>query len=216
MSQQRYRSDTVCTECGKVIRAGTTCFCERGGDFCSKGCAQKYAARQKASSSSGSSSSSSSAGSSSLGVGDAAAVAGVGIAAAGAGIGVLAKGAGALFKGTGALLGGLGKGVGSVVNLQTSEFGKTRSAEKEIIAINKMKLSSDPEEYKNQIWELFDKATSKPADLLRDTFVIRAAKKKLIHELDMCKLKNPDLFNSQFAQLYEKLTEKKKLFGFLG
>lgn len=153
--------------------------------------------------------------------------AGIGMAAAGAGaalagVGAAAKGLGALTKGAGSLLGGLGKGAGVMADAMKSglggtmaEFGKTHSAEQEIIAINRMTFSSDPEEYKKEIWALFDRATSKPADPIRDPFVIKAAKKKLIHELDMCKLKNPEMF-TQFAQLYEELNKKKKLFGIFG
>lgn len=144
------------------------------------------------------------------------------IDSAAAGVGAVGKGIGSVLKGTGSLLGGLGKGAGVMADAMKSgldetkaEFGKTHSAEEEIIAINKKVFSSDPEEYKKEIWALFDKATSKPADPLRDTFVIRAAKKKLIHELDVCKLKNPEMF-TQFTQLYEELTKKKKLFGIFG
>lgn len=186
---------------------------------------------QTAGSNSGSNGVNSAAGAAMAGAGSAAgaamAGAGIGMAAAGAGaalagVGAAAKGLGALTKGAGSLLGGLGKGAGVMADAMKSgldgtkaEFGKTRSAEQEIIAINKMTFSSDPEEYKKEIWALFDKATSKPADPLRDTFIIKAAKKKLIHELDMCKLKNPEMF-SQFAQLYEELNKKKKLFGLFG
>lgn len=134
---------------------------------------------------------------------------------AGAGVGAALKGVGALAKGAGSLFGALGKGVGAAVEGTQKQFGATHSAEAEIIAINNKVFSSDPEEYKKEIWALFDKATSKPADPLRDTFVIKAAKKKLIHELDVCKLKNPEMF-SQFANLYEELTKKKKLFGLFG
>lgn len=172
--------------------------------FCNKDCQQKFYDRNGTGSSGGDSSGS------------------TGGDALGAGIGLAAAGVGAAIKGVGSLIGGIGKGAGVMADAMKSgldgtkaEFGKTHSAEEEIIAINKMTFSSDPEEYKKEIWALFDKATSKPADLLRDTFVIKAAKKKLIHELDICKLKNPEMF-SQFTQLYEELNKKKKLFGIFG
>ncbi|WP_156011618.1 hypothetical protein [Treponema sp. C6A8] len=208
--------DSKCSYCGKFIPKGTVLWDwgTTGSDphsslYCSKQCC--LAAHGQGSGSSDTSSGGSSGMTASAGIGMAA-----------AGLGAAAKGFGALTKGAGSLLGGLGKGAGVMADAMKSgldgtkaEFGKTHSAEEEIIAINKMTFSSDPEEYKKEIWALFDKATSKPADLLRDTFVIKAAKKKLIHELDICKLKNPEMF-SQFAQLYEELNKKKKLFGIFG
>lgn len=230
----------TCTLCGNAVYKNPDGSLAHGGAydgshyFCSWTCQSEYGirlAKNNAPNQEGASSGSTAASGAKAGAGSAAgaamAGAGIGMAAAGAGaalagVGAAAKGLGALTKGAGSLLGGLGKGAGVMADAMKSgldgtkaEFGKTRSAEQEIIAINKMTFSSDPEEYKKEIWALFDKATSKPADPLRDTFIIKAAKKKLIHELDMCKLKNPEMF-SQFAQLYEELNKKKKLFGLFG
>lgn len=173
--------------------------------FCSDRCRKEFLSKSSGGTAAGGSSASAGEG---LGIG-------AGVAMAGAGVGAALKGVGALAKGAGSLFGALGKGVGAAVEGTQKQFGATHSAEAEIIAINNKVFSSDPEEYKKEIWALFDKATSKPADPLRDTFVIKAAKKKLIHELDVCKLKNPEMF-SQFANLYEELTKKKKLFGLFG
>lgn len=213
--------DSKCSYCGKFIPKGTvhwdwgiTGSDPHSSVYCSKQCC--LAAHGQG----GENTSDSSGGDSSGSTGGDALGAGIGLAAAGAGAAV--AGVGAAIKGVGSLIGGIGKGAGVMADAMKSgldgtkaEFGKTHSAEEEIIAINKMTFSSDPEEYKKEIWALFDKATSKPADLLRDTFVIKAAKKKLIHELDICKLKNPEMF-SQFTQLYEELNKKKKLFGIFG
>ena len=205
-----------CAECGGMVSANSSGelssdYIFDGQHFFHKRCQKKFLARQNGGASSGGLSSSGSG----LSAGDAAALAGAGIGAAAAGAGAALKGVGALAKGAGSLFGALGKGVGAAVEGTQKQFGATHSAEAEIIAINNKVFSSDPEEYKKEIWALFDKATSKPADPLRDTFVIKAAKKKLIHELDVCKLKNPEMF-SQFANLYEELTKKKKLFGLFG
>lgn len=192
-----------------------------GGWFCSESCLNKFLAKQNGSGSSSVTNSEGSAGgNSSGGISGMTASEGIKMAAVGAGaalvgVGAVAKGVGSLAKGAGSILGGIGKGIGSSVEETKKQLNATHAAEEEIIAINKMTFSSDPEQYKNEIWALFDKATSKPADLLRDTFVIKAAKKKLIHELDICKLKNPNMFE-QFSQLYEQLTKKKKLFGIFG
>ncbi|MBO7122474.1 MAG: hypothetical protein J6V90_04240 [Treponema sp.] len=200
-----------CACCGKAIFDGNFKIYDGSHYFCRPLCQKEFL---KKSTSAGAAASGGSGGSG-LSAGDAAALAGAGIGAAAAGAGAALKGIGALAKGAGSLFGALGKGVGAAVEGTQKQFGATHSAEAEIIAINNKVFSSDPEEYKKEIWALFDKATSKPADPLRDTFVIKAAKKKLIHELDVCKLKNPEMF-SQFANLYEELTKKKKLFGLFG
>ena len=215
--------DVNCAYCGRAIGQKETVWQwdTAGGHSQTYYCSQQCCIAADPQTRSPSNSAGGAAGSSGAASGDSALNEGLGMAAAGigaaaAGIGAAAKGLGALTKGAGSLLGSLGKGVNVVVDSQKAEIGKTHSAEEEITAINKMTFSSDPEEYKKELWALFDRATSKPADPLRDTFVIKAAKKKLIHELDMCKLKNTDLFNSQFAQMYEELNKKKKLFGIFG
>lgn len=158
-------------------------------------------------------------------------LAGVGVGAAVAGAGMAIKGLGSLASGLGKGLGklvhgagegagvaakGLGEGLGAIGKLTkkgvegvVNQFGATRAAEDQIRAIDNMAFSSDPAEYKEQIFALYEKAISKPLDPFRDLYVIRAAKKKLVRELNILKLKNPELFNSQYIGLYEELNKKK-------
>jgi len=224
MGQRKSNVNHNCACCGRLIPKETYYYEYAFQIVCSLKCqeqlrqideAKKTKTTSVSSNSGNTSTASKSNSGSGLSAGDAAALAGAGIGAAAAGAGAALKGIGAFAKGAGSLFGALGKGVGAAVEGTQKQFGATHSAEAEIIAINNKVFSSDPEEYKKEIWALFDKATSKPADPLRDTFVIKAAKKKLIHELDVCKLKNPEMF-SQFANLYEELTKKKKLFGLFG
>ena len=212
----------ICSNCGRE----TNCYCTQvNGKTCyfcfdsNHGCEGAFRAKYETKGNETSSSSASSSSVSSADVGAAIGVAAAGIGAVGAGAGAALKGAGAALKGAGSLLGttakglgALGKAVGSQVG---GEFSSTHKAEDQIREIQNLQMSADPEEYKNQIFALYDKATSKPADPIRDPFVIKAAKNKVIHELDMLKVKNPAMFN-EYQALYEQLHQKKKLFGIFG
>ncbi len=211
----------ICSNCGrettcysKQINGNSLYFCFASSGGCEGAFRAKYGVKENASSGSSSSGSVSSAD-----VGAAVEVAAAGIGAVGAGAGAALKGAGAALTGVGALfgttakgLGALGKAVGGQVG---GEFANTHKAEDQIREIQKLQMSADPEEYKNQIFALYDKATSKPADPIRDPFVIKAAKNKVIHELDMLKVKNPAMFG-EYQALYEQLNKKKKFFGLFG